>query len=303
MKAILKVFLAAGVASTLLAQTDDVLRAQKKAAAAAAEADRRKLEMQTFAFVSSQLVSGPPVKGAPYSAEAVNETIQTLADGNRIVQRSSAMQYRDSEGRERREETSSMGAIFITDPVAGVRFTLHPEARTAEKGATGPTERIFTTTGGGNVFYYASERGVAVKGTGEASPLSIVVRGTQDVAQPLAIATAGRMATGRNDAKTEQLGNMYIEGVQAQGTRTTITIPAGDIGNDRPINVVDEQWYSPDLKMTVMTKHSDPRTGETSFQLKNINRSSPPAYLFEIPAGYAVKTGPGDQAIRIERRE
>jgi hypothetical protein len=243
------------------------------------------------------------VKGAPYSAEAVNETIQTLADGNRIVQRSSAMQYRDSEGRERREETSSMGAIFITDPVAGVRFTLHPEARTAEKGATGPTERIFTTTGGGNVFYYASERGVAVKGTGEASPLSIVVRGTQDVAQPLAIATAGRMATGRNDAKTEQLGNMYIEGVQAQGTRTTITIPAGDIGNDRPINVVDEQWYSPDLKMTVMTKHSDPRTGETSFQLKNINRSSPPAYLFEIPAGYAVKTGPGDQAIRIERRE
>jgi hypothetical protein len=204
------------------------------------------------------------------------------------------MQYRDSEGRERREETSSMGAVFITDPVAGVRFTLHPETRTAEKGATGPTERIFTTTGGGNVFYYASERGVAVKGTGEASPLSVVIRGTQaDVAQPLAIATAGRLATGGNDAKTEQLGNMFIEGVQAQGTRTTTTIPAGDIGNERPINVVDERWYSPDLQMTIMTKHSDPRTGETNFALKNINRSSPPPTLFEVPSDYTVNTGGG----------
>jgi hypothetical protein len=291
MKTILKMLLAAGVASTLLAQSDQVLRAQKLDAAAV---DTRKREMQTFEFVSGQLISGPPVKGAPYSAEAVNETIQTLADGNRIVQRSSAMQYRDSDGRERREEISAMGAVFITDPVAGVRFTLHPETRTAEKGATGPTERIFTTAGGGNVFYYASERGVAVKGAGEASPLSVVIRGTQaDVAQPLAIATAGRLATVGNDAKTEHLGNMYIEGVQAQGTRTTTTIPAGDIGNDRPINIVDERWYSPDLQMTIMTKHSDPRTGETSFALKNINRSSPPPTLFEIPSDYTVTAGGG----------
>jgi hypothetical protein len=249
---------------------------------------------QTYKFVSGQLVSGPPVKGAPYSAEAVNEAIQTLADGNRIVQRTSAMQYRDSDGRERREETSAMGVIFITDPVAGARYTLHPETRTAEKGATGPTERIFTTTGGGNVFYYASERGVAVKGTGEASPLSVVIRGTQvDVAQPPAIATVGRLATGGNEAKTEMLGYMYIEGVQAQGTRTTTTIPAGDIGNDRPINIVDERWYSPDLQITIMTKHSDPRTGETNFTLKNINRSNPPPTLFEVPSDYTVNAGGG----------
>ncbi|HEV8414062.1 MAG TPA: hypothetical protein VGQ49_10740 [Bryobacteraceae bacterium] len=298
MKTMMKVLLAVGVASTLLAQTDDVLRAQKKAAAAAAAADQVKANVmfnrQTFSFVGGQLISGPPVKGAPYSAETVNETIQTLADGNRIVQRTSAMQYRDSEGRERREETSSMGAVFITDPVAGVRFTLHPETRTAEKGATGPMEKIFTTTGGGNVLFYAGERGVAVKGTGEPSPLSVVIHGTQaDVAQPLAIVTAGRLASGGNEVKTEQLGNMYIEGVQAQGTRTTTTIPAGDIGNDRPINIVDERWYSPDLQMTIMTKHSDPRTGETSFALKNINRSSPPPTLFEIPSDYTVSAGGG----------
>jgi hypothetical protein len=297
MKTMLRVLLTAGAASTLVAQNDEVLRQQKILERQAAADELKKtflFNQQTYQFVSGQLVSGPPVKGAPYSAEAVNETIQTLADGNRIVQRTSTMQYRDAEGRERREETSSMGAVFITDPVAGVRFTLHPETRTAEKGATGPTERIFTTTGGGNVFYYASERGVAVKGTGEASPLSVVIRGTQaDVAQPLAIATAGRLATGGNDAKTEQLGNMFIEGVQAQGTRTTTTIPAGDIGNDRPINIVDESWYSPDLQMTIMTKHSDPRSGETNFALKNINRSNPPPTLFEVPSGYAVNAGGG----------
>jgi len=92
-------------------------------------------------------------------------------------------------------------------------------------------------------------------------------------------------------AKTEQLGKMYIEGVQAEGTRTTTTIPAGDIGNERPINIVDERWYSPDLQMTVMTKHSDPRAGETNFSLKNINLSSPPPYLFEVPSDYTVSAG------------
>lgn len=292
MKMMLKVLLAAGVASTLLAQTDDVLRAQKKAAAAAAEADRRKFEMQTFAFVSSQLVSGPPVKGAPYSAEAVNETVQTLADGNRIVQRSSAMQYRDNEGRERREETSAMGAIFITDPVAGTRFTLHPDSQSAEKG---PVPAVFTTT---------AVPGVPGERRGPET-LSVAIAGAASAPQGFFYVNSGNMTkfSSPGDSKTEDLGKMYIEGVQAQGTRTTTTIPAGDIGNDRPISIVDEQWYSPDLQMTVMTKHSDPRSGETTFALKNINRSSPPPTLFEVPSDYTVRTGPGGQTVRIERRE
>jgi len=109
--------------------------------------------------------------------------------------------------------------------------------------------------------------------------------------------------TASGEPKTEQLGTMSIEGVQAQGTRTTITIPAGEIGNDRPINIVDERWYSPDLQMTIMTKHSDPRMGETNFRLSNINRSSPPSYMFEVPADYTVKTGLQAQPFRFERRE
>jgi len=298
MKMMLKVLLGAGMASTLLAQTDDVLRAQKKAAAAAAEADRRKFEMQTFTFVSSQLVSGPPVKGAPYSAEAVNETIQTLADGNRIVQHSSAMQYRDSEGRERREETSAMGAIFITDPVAGTRFTLHPDSRTAEKGAA-PVKGAMPLT-----FSTASVSGVPGD-RGGPETLSVAIAGRAAPQQSFFYVNSGAITkfSSPSDSKTEDLGKMYIEGVQAQGTRTITTIPAGDIGNDRPINIVDERWYSPDLQMTVMTKHSDPRTGETTFALKNINRSIPPPTLFEVPSDYTVRTGPGGQTVRIEKRE
>ncbi|HSP67394.1 MAG TPA: hypothetical protein VLN48_06685, partial [Bryobacteraceae bacterium] len=106
MRTILKVLLATGMSAAALAQNDDVLRTQKKLEAALDEAKKNVIyNAQTFEFVSGQLISGPAVKGAPYSAEAVNETIQMLADGNRIVRRTTAMQYRDNDGRERREET------------------------------------------------------------------------------------------------------------------------------------------------------------------------------------------------------
>src|SRR5512146_685100 len=138
MKTMLKAMLGAGFASAVMGQNVEVLR-QQRILERQASADTLK---QTFEFVSGQLISGPPVKGAPYSAEAVNETIQTLADGNRIVQRSSAMQYRDSEGRERRGETSAIGVIFLTDPVASARYTLHPDSQAAE---IGPVTTVFHT--------------------------------------------------------------------------------------------------------------------------------------------------------------
>ena len=316
MKTALMTLVFIGLSSVLLAQNDDAVRRQKKLEAAEDALKAKAIATrQTFEFVSGQLISGPPVKGAPYSAEAVHETIQTLADGNRIVQRSSATQYRDSEGRERREETSAMGVIFISDPVAETRYTLHPDSRTAEKG---PLVINFKSDIPGNTFFYANTGAVTALPGGRGGPAP-----GPDVFIERTEAGLGRGVTvrlsppgealheftlagtaGRLDAKTEQLGNMFIEGVQAQGTRTTTTIPAGDIGNERPINIIDERWYSPDLQMTIMTKHSDPRSGETNFQLKNINRSSPPPTLFEIPSDYTVTAGGGGRGGRgviIER--
>ena len=169
-----------------------------------------------------------------------------------------------------------MGVIFIIDPVAGTRYTLRPDSRTAVKNPAGVALRVASNGVGRGVV------NLAINGGG------------QEEAQRFITTAVGGLATGPSNAKTEQLGNMFIEGVQAQGTRTTTTIPAGQIGNDRPINIVDERWYSPDLQMTIMTKHSDPRSGETNFALKSINRSAPPPTLFEVPSDYTVNT-PADE--------
>ena len=90
----------------------------------------------------------------------------------------------------------------------------------------------------------------------------------------------------------EQLGTKVVEGVQAEGTRTTITIPAGQIGNDKPIQIVNEVWRSPELQVIVQSQHTDPRMGSTTYSLENISRSDPSPALFQVPADYTVKDSP-----------
>ena len=103
--------------------------------------------------------------------------------------------------------------------------------------------------------------------------------------------TIGHAAENKS-AKVEKLGSQTIEGVVAEGTRTTVTIPAGQIGNERDINIVDERWFSPELQVTVRSKHSDPRMGETTYTLTNINRTEPARTLFEVPQDYSVSDLP-----------
>lgn len=240
------------------------------------EANKMVLNGQTMEFVTG-MIQGPVVKNAPYAAEAVTETTQKLFDGNQIVRKSTVKQYRDSEGRERREE--SMGAIFITDPVAKVRFTLRPEIRTAE-------QQTFT---GMQVFRFDTLKG------GEARAITLTApaaRGGGRSATPTGdFITFGPTESG--EVKREDLGTRMVEGVQAQGSRTTRTIPAGQIGNTRPIEIVDERWFSPELDLTVMTRHSDPREGDTEFRLTNIQRIEQVRSLFEVPSDYQTQTSGG----------
>jgi len=234
-----------------------------------------------FGFISEQLVGGNPVKGAPYSAQAVTETIHTLADGDRIVQKTSAMLYRDSLGRERREETlppigpfASQGdppqIISISDPVAGVNYSLNSLDHIARKVPVMPP---VSPAGAGGKF---NVTGKAIMLAGPSEKIA---------------------------ANVEQLGWQVIEGVQAQGTRTTVTIPAGQIGNDRPIDIVDEQWRSPDLQVIVLSKHSDPRFGETVYSLTNISRADPPATLFQVPSDYTIGGKVPPEQFRIIQRK
>ena len=250
---------------------------------------------QVTVFVRSEsAVMGPAVKGAPYSAEEVTESTQVLADGTRIHNQSKTTVYRDGEGRIRRDGPDQ---ITIWDPVAGASYFLDPQAKTARKVPVGiVTARAKS---GGTVTVTTSStmsKTVTVSGTSAstekvaAEELAAEKVQIDKLAMPDGLSIAAvytKRATGAAGNK-ESLGTQTMEGVNAEGSRTTSTIEAGAVGNDRPIQVVSERWYSPDLQTAVMTRRNDPRTGEEIFRLTNIRRAEPGAYLFQVPAGYQV---------------
>ena len=265
-----------------------------------------------FVFMASESFSGKTVKGAPYSADAVTETIQTLADGNRIVNRVTSSMARDSEGRTRREQSlkglgifgnaageEPVQTVFINDPVAGVTYTLDSRSRTALKSV--PFTFEFTRKSGetieGRTFEFKVAPGTAAGSASGSLLVTTPLPAPSGVPHPeIGPEGAGtfvfRSKSANSNEVKEQLGKQLIEGVEAEGTRTTVTIPAGEIGNERPIEIVSERWVSPELQLVVMTRHSDPRFGETIYKLTNINRAEPAKSLFEVPAGYTVKEGP-----------
>jgi len=91
------------------------------------------------------------------------------------------------------------------------------------------------------------------------------------------------------NVKQEDLGTRTIEGVSAKGLKTTMTIAAGEVGNERPIEVVTETWYSDEIKGVVLTKHTDPRSGEMTNRLMNVKLGNPSRSLFEPPADYKIE--------------
>jgi hypothetical protein len=90
-------------------------------------------------------------------------------------------------------------------------------------------------------------------------------------------------------ATTKDLGTREMDGVKAEGKLRTYEIPAGEVGNRNPIVVSHESWYSPDLQITLYTKHSDPRTGDQIYRVEGLKREEPAAALFTIPSDYTVR--------------
>ncbi len=213
---------------------------------------------------------GKVVTGVPMSGNLVVTRDTTLADGNRIHTENQTNVYRDAQGRVRREigfelNTPTTGAakrsmIVITDPVAGKRYVLNPQNKTAHE-----------------------------------MPLHLPTKWQGGPPPPDGEAGAKPMKPNEANVNREQLGAKTINGLQAQGTRVTRTIPAGKIGNDKPIEVVTERWYSTDLQAPLTTTHTDPMMGTVTTNLTNINRAAPDASLFQVPPDYKVETGkPGD---------
>jgi hypothetical protein len=252
-----------------------------------------------------------PVTSAPYSAEAVTEIVQQLADGNRIVRRNTAQVSRDSQGRTRREEGFAMFGplvngpraneprnVQISDPAAGTIVMLDLGTRTAHK-MPGPPRLVLR-----------NKIANANASAGVIEPAERVAVEKFEIAVPGPEARGGVMfnrveaaaALRAEKPVIESLGTEFMDGIAVDGTRTTVTIPAGQIGNERPIDIVSERWFSPDLKVLVMSRQSDPRFGETTYRLTKLNRSEPAAHLFEIPADFKVVEPGANRNMIIERK-
>jgi hypothetical protein len=239
----------------------------------------------------------PVIAGAPYSAEKVDEHVQTLADGTHIADTFPETKiYRDSMGRTREERPAFIGRhtieskaatiVEINDPVAHFRyvFTLtEPVAHRQEL----PAEKSHGTSP-----QLQAGRGAVVVGETEPQPPP-----TFRAVAPSAAPRHGVDDPTRPQFTREDLGTQIIEGIQAEGTRQTTTWPVGAMGNDRPVTNTNETWRSPDLKEVILTKSDDPRSGESTHKLVNINRDDPDPSLFEVPPGYTVKDETGEFTI------
>jgi hypothetical protein len=229
------------------------------------------------------IVPGKVVKGAPYSAVANTEMIQLLSDGNQIDHKTTSNIYRDSQGRTRREENFSgiglvaidgkqlSGAVFISDPVSGSDYVLEPENKIARKMPSLSADGI----GPNKMFAGPGTVHVTQEGAG----------GVQVSAGPVvSISTESHF-----QSSTESLGQQTIEGLVAEGKRVVTTIPVGAMGNQRPISTVTEEWFAPAIQAIVLSTTKDPRMGEITYRLTNIERAEPPASLFTLPADYTIK--------------
>ncbi len=207
------------------------------------------------------------VKGQPFTAEVVTTHVQVLADGNKITNSTKSQLYRDGEGRTRRENTLLLPGqqskdapkmIMINDPVAGTRYAFDQNMRLANKMEHRENR----------VFVQSSTESRHVHKTGG-------VPGDEDAE--------------KDDEQKEDLGDQTIDGLVAHGTRLSHVIPAGQIGNEKPITVTTEVWTSPELGIDLLRVHKDPWSGEVTTKITNITRGEPDASLFSPPPESKVK--------------
>jgi hypothetical protein len=237
-------------------------------------------ELQTLSFTTPDTnFDRVLVAGAAFSADSVTEHVQTLADGNRMGRKSLAHIYRDGAGRTRRDHELPRGnalaadgqpprLIIINDPIGRVNYVIDTQAGTAQKRQLPPAkvmEEMERTMRGNAPFSVLM-------------PTSAAHRRMAD----------GDAATPMPEPVKEKLLPQTIEGVMAEGSRVTMTIPAGEFDNEQPIIITHEEWYAPELHMIVLMKHNDPRFGETTFHLTNILRGEPAAELFQAPTSYKI---------------
>jgi len=273
-------------------------------------------------MAGAQLDQERIVQGAPYCADAVHETVQALADGNRIVQRQTSRQCRDGHGRTRQEITTPDGRmrVYLRDPVAKEAWVLDVDRKLAIRldtprlGMAGAGER--EPRAWDKVVGWTHDLRDRIRHTfrsGDTPPPPPLPQagdealepgrmlalqpppehGAMRVGMPPPIALHARLLGPRGPGTTTLLPGDTIEGLRADGKRTVWTIEAGRIGNEKPITITNEVWSSPELGITLRSRDVDPVVGEASFRVQNVARGEPAADLFRVPAGFAKVSPPG----------
>lgn len=251
------------------------------------------------------------VTGRPFSATEERHSVQILGDGTHIETSETNRLFRDDQGRTRVERSG--GNVMIFDPVAGYSAELIPSTKEVSKNSVMVREgrvvakigvapagsgglRMDTSLINAAADKYRAEVAASPSGgrggrggSGGMVGGSAVAAGERTLSYitgdgPVVL----RVAPGDNGS-VENLPAQMVNGALAQGTRTTETIPQGKIGNDRPIKIVNERWISNDLQMLVKSSSSDPRFGDTIYQLTNIVQAAPDPSLFQIPADYTMR--------------
>ena len=329
------------------------------AALAAAQAQIAAMDVEgNLAFLRSELFQERQVKGAPYCAEAVHETVQPLGDGNRIVHSQRTRLCRDGEGRTRQEvERSGRHNIFIHDPVARESWVLDVERKTARRVPMGPGQRRIMISQDTPAWREYAQRmrewsqkvrervrqdlgreDVApplppVPPVPPAPPEPVLITQTEKISRdaqgkekrvvvmnvngsatvdaaaatpalpplppippldvPQAVALRAADFAPRGAGAVTPLGSKELEGMKVNGERTSWTIEAGKVGNEKPFTITRDVWTSPELGVTVATRDFDPRSGEVNYRLQNLKRGEPDAALMKVPADYVV-TAPGN---------
>lgn len=202
-------------------------------------------------FVGAEMRFGDKVvKNSPFSAETIREESKRLFDGNLIKNQSKGLVFRDGEGRVRQEQPFEKIGGF---PVIGTDNQ--------------PIKLV-------QIIDFAAGNSFSLN------------TATKTYSKIPYLQSAPLTPREEENAKKESLGKQTIEGVIAEGTRTTIEVPAGQIGNDKPIFVVTERWFSPELQMVILSKHTDPFIGEVTFRLVNIKLGEPSPDFFKVPNDY-----------------
>lgn len=269
----------------------------------------------------TQLEQERIVQGAPYCADAVQETVQQLNDGNRIVHKQSSRQCRDGQGRTRQEVTTRGGRakVYVRDPVAKEAWMMEPDLKLAvrldlpRQPLLGPEPRMLERwsermrdwsrefsqqmkekfkLGSASVPAVPPVPPVPPFPPVNADAIRMSVHAALAGAMPPPVAMHARLLGPRGPGTTTLLPGETIEGVRADGKRTVWTIEAGRIGNEKPITITNEVWSSPELGITLKTRDVDPVAGEDTFTVRNVVRGEPDAQLFRVPADYSKVSPP-----------